>query len=86
MGMVERVPAPGSRREHFRFRQDAWTTLMSSQNAALMLMTTAADAGLAIAGADSPAGRRLIELRDFYRYILDRMPALIEDWRRDRAH
>jgi hypothetical protein len=82
--MVERVPAPGSRREHFRFRSDAWTTLMSSQNAALMSMTEAADEGLAIAGVDSPARRRLAEMRDFYRYMLERMPALIEEWRSAR--
>ncbi len=57
---------------------------MSSQNAALMSMTEAADEGLAIAGVDSPAGRRLAEMRDFYRYMLERMPALIEEWRSAR--
>jgi hypothetical protein len=82
--MVERVPAPGSRREHFRFRSDAWTTLMSSQNAALMSMTEAADEGLAIAGGGLSRRRRLAEMRDFYRYMLERMPALIEEWRSAR--
>ncbi|WP_239161108.1 GbsR/MarR family transcriptional regulator [Virgisporangium ochraceum] len=84
MGMVERVPAPGSRRDHYSFRDGAWATLMSAQNAALTLMTTAADEGLAIAGDDTPAGRRLTEMRDFYRYMLDRLPALIDEWQRSR--
>ncbi|MGI5181373.1 GbsR/MarR family transcriptional regulator [Dactylosporangium sp. CA-152071] len=83
-GLVERVPAPGSRREHFRFRDSAWATLMSSQNAVLTMMTTAADEGLTIAGSDSPAGQRLTEMRDFYQYMLDRMPALIDEWRQTR--
>ena len=81
MGMIERVPAPGSRREHFRFRDGAWATLMSSQNDALNLMTQAADQGIATAGPDTPAARRLAEMRDFYTYMLGEMPALIERWR-----
>lgn len=80
MGMVERVPAPGSRREHFRFRDGAWATLMSTQNAALNLMTRAADDGIATAGIDTAAGRRLAEMRDFYSYMLSEMPALIDRW------
>ncbi|MGK5518184.1 GbsR/MarR family transcriptional regulator [Micromonospora sp. URMC 107] len=88
MGMIERVPAPGSRREHFRFRDGAWATLMSSQNDALNLMTRAADEGIATAGTETLAGRRLAEMRDFYSYMLGEMPALIERWhatRRPRA-
>ena len=85
MGMIERVPAPGSRREHFRFRDGAWATLMSNQNAVLTLMTAAAQEGLAIAGPHTPAGRRLAEMHDFYQYMLSQMPALIEQWRAGRT-
>lgn len=38
VGMIERVPAPGSRRDHYRFRDHAWATLMSNQNAMLAVM------------------------------------------------
>ncbi|MFD9950802.1 GbsR/MarR family transcriptional regulator [Nonomuraea sp. NPDC059023] len=38
IGLVERVPAPGSRRDHYRFRQGAWASLMSQQNAMLKVM------------------------------------------------
>ncbi|MEU4428465.1 MarR family transcriptional regulator [Actinoplanes sp. NPDC024001] len=81
LGMIEKVPAPGSRRDHFRFRDSAWATLMSKQNTALTLMTEAADEGIKVAGADSPAGQRLADMRDFYSYMLSEMPALIERWR-----
>ena len=86
MGMVERVPAPGSRREHFRFRDGAWATLMSTQNAALNLMTRAADEGIVTAGTDTAAGRRLAEMRDFYTYMLSEMPALIDRWHAQQRH
>ncbi|MFF5989052.1 GbsR/MarR family transcriptional regulator [Prauserella flavalba] len=85
MGMVERAPVPGSRREHYRFPDDAWPTLMSSQNKVVEEMQVAADAGIAVVGEDSPAGRRLTEMRDFYAHLLRALPELIEDWRRGRV-
>ncbi|SCG68953.1 GbsR/MarR family transcriptional regulator [Micromonospora halophytica] len=85
IGLIERVPAPGSRREHFRIREGAWATLMSNQNAVVTVMRDAAEQGIAATGPDSPAGRRLAEMRDFYDYLWREMPALIERWRADRA-
>ncbi|MGB2571920.1 GbsR/MarR family transcriptional regulator [Micromonospora citrea] len=85
IGLIERVPAPGSRREHFRIRDGAWATLMSSQNAVVTVMRDAAEQGIAATGPDSPAGRRLTEMRDFYDYLWREMPALIDRWRADRA-
>ena len=43
VGLIERVPAPGSRREHFRFRPGAWAILMSSQNEMVKIMQDAAN-------------------------------------------
>lgn len=66
IGMIEWVPAPGSRRDHYRFREHAWVRLMSDQNAMLAVMGDAAAEGLKAAGADSVAGRHMHEMRDFY--------------------
>lgn len=81
LGLIERVPAPGSRRDHFRIRQGAWATLMGSQNAALGVMLETAEEGIDAAGARTTAGRRLGEMHDFYAYMLRELPALIEAWR-----
>ncbi|UJW31054.1 MarR family transcriptional regulator [Saccharothrix sp. AJ9571] len=81
VGLVEKVPAPGSRREHFRFREGAWATLMSSQNQVVQAMQRAADEGIAVTGETSPAGRRLVEMRDFYGYLMAELPALIDRWK-----
>ncbi len=35
VGLVERVPAPASRRDHYRLRDDAWTVLYTNQNEVL---------------------------------------------------
>ncbi|WP_173092819.1 GbsR/MarR family transcriptional regulator [Actinomadura verrucosospora] len=84
VGLIERAPAPGSRREHYRVREGAWATLMSAQNGMVQAMFEAADQGIEAAGPDSPASRRLAEMRDFYGFMFREMPALIERWRTGR--
>jgi DNA-binding MarR family transcriptional regulator len=42
VGLIERVPVPGSRREHYRLRDDAWATLFTSQNTIIQVMMDAA--------------------------------------------
>ncbi|MDL4773553.1 MarR family transcriptional regulator [Actinomadura xylanilytica] len=85
VGLIERVPAPGSRREHYRLREGAWATLMSTQNGLVQTMFEAADQGIQAAGADSPAARRLAEMRDFYGFMFRELPALVDRWRAERA-
>ncbi|WHT22595.1 MarR family transcriptional regulator [Crossiella sp. CA-258035] len=85
VGLIERVPAPGSRREHFRFREGAWAILMSGQNEIVQVMQDAAEEGIAVVGEDSIAGRRLAEMRDFYAYLMAELPAIIQRWHESRA-
>ncbi|MGO1055523.1 GbsR/MarR family transcriptional regulator [Crossiella sp. CA198] len=85
VGLIERVPAPGSRREHFRFREGAWAILMSGQNEMIQVMQDAAEQGIAAAGEHSIAGRRLVEMRDFYAYLMAELPAIIQRWRDSRG-
>lgn len=80
-GLIERAPAPGSRRDHFRVPRGAWATLMGNQNTVLGVLLKTAEEGVEAAGEDSFAGRRLAEMRDFYAYMDQEMPRLIERWR-----
>ncbi|MBB5916760.1 DNA-binding transcriptional regulator GbsR (MarR family) [Nocardia transvalensis] len=80
-GMIERVPAPGSRREHYRFPHGAWARLYTYQNALLKTMQDAAQEGLDAATDGAPSVGRLREMQDFYGYMAAEMPALIERWR-----
>lgn len=80
VGLVERVPAPGSRRDHYRLRDDAWAILFTNQNVVISAMQAAAEAGIAATGPDSLATRRLTRMRDFYAFMLDEIPALLERW------
>lgn len=80
VGLAERVPAPGSRRDHYRLRDDAWATLFTNQNVVIAAMQAAAEAGIAATGPDSLAGQRLTRMRDFYAFMLDEIPAMLERW------
>src|SRR5689334_18598121 len=54
IGMIERVPAPGSRREHYRVSPDSWATMASSKNKVLQVLYEAAQQGIDVAGPESP--------------------------------
>lgn len=81
VALIEQVPVPTSRRAHYRMREDAWATLMSSQNAMLTLMRDVAGAGLAAVADGGPAERRLRRMHGFYTYLLAELPALVDRWR-----
>jgi hypothetical protein len=85
VALIEQVPVPGSRRDHFRMRPDAWATLMSSQNEVLGLMREVGDAGLAAVPEGGPAHERLRRMRDFYAFLLAELPALLDRWHREAA-
>ncbi|MDA3624684.1 MarR family transcriptional regulator [Saccharopolyspora sp. WRP15-2] len=85
LGLIERVPAPGSRRDHYRFRRGAWASLMSQQNAILQVMVAAAEEGLDAAGDEGATARRLHEMKDFYAYMAEQLVPLIDTWREKYA-
>ena len=85
VGLVERVPAPGSRREHFRLPDNAWAVLFSTQNRLVHTMEQAAASGLAETVPGTPAHRRLASMRDFYAFLLRELPDLTERWQREQA-
>lgn len=86
VGLIEPAPIPGSRRSHYRMRDDAWATLMTAQNTVMALMSDIAEQGLAETPTDSPAARRLRRMRDFYRYLQAELPALLQRWREQDDH
>ncbi|QRY48675.1 MarR family transcriptional regulator [Mycolicibacterium boenickei] len=85
VGLTERVPAPASRRDHFRLRDDAWATLFTNQNETLAAMQAAAGAGISATDQSSPAYHRLTQMRDFYAFLMAEIPAILERWRQQNS-
>jgi len=81
MGMAERVTVRGSRAAHYKLRSTAWSTSTKMQLAWMPLMMEIADRGLALM-ADKPpeASERLLHFKDFYRFLGERLPALVDEW------
>ena len=84
VGLVERAPAPGDRRDHFRLREDAWAVLYTNQNQVLAAMQQAAEAGVAGAPSGGLAQHRLTQMRDFYDFLLSEIPALLDRWHEEQ--
>ncbi len=82
VGLVERTPAPASRRDHYRLRDNAWAVLYSSQNDVLDAMLSAAEVGIAATPSKSLAHQRLTQMRDFYEFLLSEIPSLVERWQK----
>ncbi len=85
VGLIEQVPVPASRRDHFRMRDDAWPRLFSTQNVVARTMAEAAASGLAGTARHGAARRRLKDMRDFYTFMLRELPGLVDRWRAERS-
>jgi DNA-binding transcriptional regulator GbsR (MarR family) len=81
VGLVERVPSPGSRRDHYRLRDDAWAVQYTNQNEVTTAVLKAAEAGIAATAHGGLAHQRLTQMHDFYAFLLDEIPALLDRWR-----
>ncbi|BBX95254.1 GbsR/MarR family transcriptional regulator [Mycobacterium lacus] len=80
VGLVERVPAPASRRDHYRLRDNAWAVQYTNQNEVTTAVLKVTEAGIATTEDTSLARQRLTQMRDFYTFLLEEIPALLDRW------
>ena len=80
VGLVERVPAPASRRDHYRLRDNAWAIQYTNQNEVTSAVLEVAEAGIGATKNGSLARQRLTEMRDFYNFLFEEIPALLDRW------
>ncbi|MFG1923840.1 GbsR/MarR family transcriptional regulator [Cryptosporangium sp. NPDC048952] len=85
IGLVERVPAPGSRRDHYRIADNGWYDTVMHKYKVLMqgVIDLAAD-GVEAVGEDTVAGHRLAEMRDFYSFISAEVQEMLPRWEKAR--
>ena len=84
-GMVERRTLRGDRRTYYRIRPDSWTTVLEEQQRSTKRLRTLAERGLELLKDEPPQRRqRLDELHSLMAFFERELPALIDDWRRQR--
>lgn len=80
LDLVVRVPVPGSRRDHYRLHEDPWAMMSSAEPAAFGALRKLAEEGLEKVDPDSEVALRLREMRDFYAFLQEEIPQVIERW------
>ena len=84
MHLLTRAREPGARRDHYRMRDDQWYEATVFKTAALRRFEDVLAEGVALVGADTPAGRRLEETQEFFAFFRAELPALLERFRATR--
>src|SRR5215470_17932185 len=86
INMFAREPVPGSRRDRYRLVDDSWYEVTLAKITLIKALADAADQGVAAAGgADTPAGARLANMRDFYLFVQEALPGLLDQWAMRKA-
>jgi hypothetical protein len=85
VGMIGRQREPGSRRDVYLLRNDLWYEISLGRDQLLAHWANAARDGAAILGPETPAGRRLADSHDFFVFLRQELPALLERWRARKA-
>jgi DNA-binding transcriptional regulator GbsR (MarR family) len=84
--MLRREPVPGSRRDRYRIAGDAWYEVSAVKAAAYKIFAEITDEGVeALGGPDTRAGARVAQMRDFYEFLYDEIPVLLEKWQASKG-
>jgi DNA-binding transcriptional regulator GbsR (MarR family) len=84
-GMVERRTVRGDRRTYYRIRPESWTAVLEEQQRSTKRLRTLAEQGLELLKDEPPERRQRLEhLRSLMSFFEQKLPGLIDDWRRQQ--
>jgi DNA-binding transcriptional regulator GbsR (MarR family) len=82
--MLQRGREPGARSDHYGLsEEDPWYTAIADRTALLARWERTASEGADLLG-DRPAGRRLRETAEFFAFVQEELPGLLERWKARR--
>lgn len=80
--MVAREPVPGSRRDRYRMPNDVWYEVGLGEVPMFKTLAQLADDGVAaLGGTGTQAGARMARMREFYQFMQNELPTLLERWK-----
>lgn len=85
VGMVAREREPGQRSDHYRIYSNAWYEALTRRDQMLLRFEQVLREGIDAVGAESLAGLRLDETRQFFEFMRGEMPRLLAQWREQRS-
>ncbi|MFC5053001.1 GbsR/MarR family transcriptional regulator [Saccharothrix xinjiangensis] len=83
--LVSRERETGTRRDVYRVFDDVWYEALFRRDEMFRRWEVPLKEGIEVLGPDSPAGRRIAEMRAFFEFIQGELPTLLAHWREHRA-
>lgn len=84
VGFVHRVSQPGSRRDRYALPDNAWYVASLRQNPVYERLAGLADSTASSLPPGSSARARVNEMGAFYRFLMVRLPELLDEWEHTR--
>jgi hypothetical protein len=76
---------PGTRADLYRiYDDDVWSTIMDARIPLMAHWESTLDDAIATVGAETPGGRRLVETREFFTFMITESRAMMERWKQHR--
>jgi DNA-binding transcriptional regulator GbsR (MarR family) len=85
VNLVSREREPGSRRDHYRVYDDAWYEAAVRRDQMMARWNVTMQEGVEVLGRHTPAGARLAESLEFFRFVEEELPDLLDRWRKRKA-
>jgi DNA-binding transcriptional regulator GbsR (MarR family) len=79
-GLVERTRTPGERVDRYDIKGTSWAEVMAVETEMLLSLSSWLDKGASAVAGDLEATDRLEATRDFFAFMADEMPKLVERW------
>ena len=83
--LIRREREPGSRRDHYVVENDSWYEAIVNRDEVIVRWQNSAKEGIDALGADTPAGRRMMESLAFFEFIHEELRELIAKWQKVKA-
>lgn len=81
MSFISRERMPGSRKDHYRIREDVFAAILERRNQALTEWAASSSYGAGLFGPDTTVGRRLSEAAEFFTFVHNDLEQTMKDWR-----
>ncbi|RMF65524.1 MAG: MarR family transcriptional regulator [Cyanobacteria bacterium J069] len=81
IGLIERLPLPGDRRDFFQIKPHAWSQLHEQQLARITAFRKLSERGLDLVKTQSPQSQqRLREMHDYHAFWEKELPQVNQRW------
>jgi predicted transcriptional regulator len=85
VGMIIREGEPGSRRHHYRVPDNVWDEVIGQRDRLLVRWTAVLREGIALLGADTPAGTRMADSVRYFEFVGAELPQVMARWQQHKT-